>query len=162
MEFKVLLSLLEKEELPDAERVDEILDKTAQILHQKHGHFDVDKMWINHHQLYQVLCLNLEGKALSMIKNLQGVVGHNGILGWCRLTLDCTSLTAQRLQGLASKVYHPKRCKTYAEVPSAIEDWELQAGMFAKAEWQRDNKLNDITRMFSLRQILPEELEKTS
>ena len=65
-------------------------------------------------------------------------------------------MTAQRVEGLASKVYQPKRCKHYAEVTEAIEDWEMQAATFAKAEGC--NALNDVTRMYSLRQIVPEEL----
>ena len=74
------------------------------------------------HQLYQVLCLNLEGKALTMIKNLSNDTTTNGIIGWCKLAQECSSMTAQPLQNLAVRAYQPKRCKTYAEVSAAIEE----------------------------------------
>ena len=81
--------------------------------------------WINH-QLFQVLSLNLEGKALNMVRNLntneQKYV--DGVIAWCKLIQECTSMTSQRLQGLAQKVYSPKKSKTYADVNANIKEWE--------------------------------------
>ena len=109
------------------------------------------------HQLYQVLSLNLQGKALTMIKNIKDQKDVNGILGWCKLMQDCSSMTSQRLQGLAQKVYSPKRCKNYSEVNCAIEEWETSVIMFAKVE---ERELNPTTKIYGIRQIVPEELEK--
>ena len=67
-------------------------------------------------------------------------------------------MTAQRLQHLAVKVYQPKRCNTYAEVSAAIEEWEINLSSFDKADKKAD--LNETTKLFGLRQILPDELEK--
>ena len=94
-----------------------------------------------------------------MIKNL-AISDDSGILGWCKLQQDCDSLTAQRLQGLANRVYQPKRCKQYADVSAAIEEWEMHAASLARAEGLADGKLTEITKMYSIKQLVPEELEK--
>ena len=158
VEYKELILILDKVTvLPDESLINQLMEQAATVVQARH-HKTMDRQWVNH-QLYQVLCLNLEGKALSMIKNLQDNA-DNGVLGWCKLQQDCTSLTAQRLQGLANRVYQPKRCKHYSEVSAAIEEWEMQASALARAEKAPDNKLNDITRMYSLKQLVPEELEE--
>ena len=58
----------------------------------------------------------------------------NGILGFVKLMQDCSSMTSSRLQGLAQKVYSPKRAKTYADVNAMIEEWESSVNMFEKCE----------------------------
>ena len=78
--------------------------------------------------------MNSEGKSLNMIKNLSKQLETNGVLGWCKLIQECSSMTSQRMQGLASKVYQPKRVKLYADVNGAIEEWEANYGMFTKIE----------------------------
>ena len=70
---------------------------------------------------------------------------------------DCSSMTSQRLQGLAQKVYSPKHAINYSEVNSAIEEWETNVSLFAKVE-ERD--LNPTTEIYAISQIVPEELEK--
>ena len=114
-----------------------------------------DTRWMNH-QLYQVLCLNLEGKALKMVKNLHKQIDINGVIGWCKLLQDCSSMTSQRMQGLASKVYSPKRIKNYADVNAAIEEWETNAELFSTFE---THPISMITKIFAIRQIVPAELE---
>ena len=160
VEYKELLLVLDTvTAIPDKDVMEKIMTKVEEELkrkHQKDGM--IDRQWINH-QLYQVLCLNLEGKALSMIKNLHDSA-DNGILGWCKLQQDCTSLTAQRLQGLANRVYQPKRCKQYGEVSAAIEEWEMSAAALARAEEMPEGTLKEITKMYSLKQLVPEELER--
>ena len=93
-----------------------------------------------------------------MVKNLHEQPATNGIIGWCKLAQDSSSMTAQRLQGLANRVYSPKRCKLYTEVNAAIENWELQAATFARA--QGSAPLDPVTKMYAISQIVPEELEK--
>jgi len=114
-----------------------------------------DTRWMNH-QLYQVLCLKLEGKALKMVKNLHKQIDINGVIGWCKLLQDCSSMTSQRMQGLASKVYSPKRIKSYADVNAAIEEWETNAELFSTFE---THPISMITKIFAIRQIVPAELE---
>ena len=92
-----------------------------------------------------------------MIKNVKAQKDSNGVLGWCKLMQDCSSMTSQRLQGLAQRVYSPKRAKNYSEVNSAIEEWATNVSWFAKVE-ERD--LNPTTKIYAIRQIVPEELEK--
>ena len=119
---------------------------------------EFDAGWHNH-QLYQVLCMNLEGKALSYVKNLKDpkLKNINGVIGWCKLALERTAMTSERLQGLADKVYAPKRCKKYVDVSSAIEEWELNVSLFEKTE---DITLSAQTRIYSIRKLVPDELEK--
>ena len=43
-------------------------------------------------------------------------------------------MTALRMQGLAAKVYHPKRSKVYSDVIANIEEWENHVTMFKRVE----------------------------
>ena len=103
--------------------------------------------------------MNLQGKALASIKNLdeKNLKEVNGVIGWCKLAQEVTAMTSQRLQGLANKVYAPKKVKKYSDVMSALEDWELQVKIFETSE---DRKLSDPTKIYSVRQLVPDELEK--
>ena len=70
--------------MPDEKKAKEILDE----IHFYHGQ-DKDEGWINH-QLYQVLNMNLEGKALNMIKNVETVRESMECWGgasFCRIVL---------------------------------------------------------------------------
>ena len=67
------------------------------------------------------------------------------------------AMTAQQLQGLAGKVYSPKRAKKYSEISAAVETWEMDVRLFEKAEGKT---INDQTRLYAIRQIVPEDLEK--
>ena len=63
IESKELLNLLDmKSTIPDEKEIPEIIS----VIHGPHGK-NKDKSWTNH-QLYQVLCLSLEAKALAMVK----------------------------------------------------------------------------------------------
>ena len=92
-----------------------------------------------------------------MIKNLSDKIDTNGVMGWCKLVQECSSMTSQRKQSLAAKVYSPKRVKSYAEVNAAIEQWEVELNMFTKME---EHEMNPVTRIYAIRQIVPEEPEK--
>ena len=122
VEFKELMLHLEiLTEIPSKVDVQKMLSEMVTTV-KKDADMEAIISWTNH-QLYQVLCSNLEGNALGMVKSLNAEENKeiNGILGWCKLAQDCSSMTAQRLQGLATKVYQPKRCKNYADVNAAIE-----------------------------------------
>ena len=47
------------------------------------------------------------------------------MLGWWKLGKEDNATTSQGRQGLASKVYGPKRAKKYSDVSAAIETWEM-------------------------------------
>ena len=154
VDFKEVLIKLDKfNQVPTKEEVFEMFQEI-----EDDADHNVSKEWINH-QLYQVLCMNLEGKALSYVKNLNDPLlkDMNGIIGWIKLALQRTAMTSERLQGLADKVYAPKRCKKYSEVSAAIEDWELSVSLFEKTE---DITISPQTRIYSIRKLVPEELEK--
>ena len=154
-DFKeLLIKLKDVKDVPGKAEVEAIFKE----LDDEKG-VEVDRDWINH-QLFQVLCLNLQGKALKSVKTLQEdkMKAINGVVGWCKLAQDTSAMTSQRLQGLAGQVYSPKRCKKYGEVSAAIEEWELNVTLFEKTE---DNMtLSQQTRIYSVRQLVPEELEK--
>ena len=65
-------------------------------------------------------------------------------------------MTALRMQGLASKVFGPKRVKKYSEVEAALEEWELNVKHFQNAE---QSKMSPQTMVYSVRQIVPQDLE---
>ena len=108
-------------------------------------------------EVYQALCMNLgeQSNALDIMKNLTERTTINGILGWWKLGREVNAMTSQRLQGLASKVYSPKRVKTYAEVLTAMEQWEMNVKLFERS----DENISKQTKLWSIRQIVPEELE---
>ena len=74
-------------------------------------------------QLYTLLSLKTTDRALVTVKNLYDQTFINGCLSWWKLGYEHTAMTSQKMQGLAGKVYSPKRVKKYSEVTAAIEEW---------------------------------------
>ena len=107
-------------------------------------------------ELYTVLCMNLTDKALVGIQNLSGDTDKNGFVGWWKLAMECNAMTSQKLQGLNGKIHSPKRVKKYSEVLSAIDEWEKYLKLFEL----HDGKVSESTKVYCLRQMVPEELEK--
>ena len=150
---EVLIALEGLLQPPTLDDVDKIFKKFAE---QNIKSVDRDEM---NKQLYNMLCLNLKDKALAGIKNLFDQREINGFLGWWKLSFECNAMTAQRMQGLANKVFAPRRCKKYGEVTQALEEWEYVVKSYEQAQGP-DNKLSGQTRVFSLRQLVPPELER--
>jgi hypothetical protein len=115
--------------------------------------FDFEKM---NQQLYMALSMNLQGQSLAMIKNLEKAE-DNGIKGWWKLGMEVTSMTGQRMNNLAKKGLQPKRVKKYADVNAAIDEWEMACQKYDEATEQ---KVPSQTKMFSIQQIVPEDLER--
>jgi len=136
----------------------EIMEKVYAELNVEYANTGrkLDWEWMNR-QLYQILCLKLTGTALSLVKNLMGSTGLNGFIGWWKVGHEATGMTSHRMQGLAGKVYAPKRCRKLNEVSAAIEEWEIAVNKFETTE---RTKLTDQTRMYGLRQLVPEDIEK--
>ena len=126
----------------------------AKIFHE-HIDVDVDKEKMNK-QIYQFLCYCVTDNALSVVKNLFDH-DNNGFLGWWKLGFECTALTVQKMQALTSAVFKPKRCRRYADVTAAVDEWELVIKKFEDAE---ETKVSSHMRMLGIKQIVPEELEK--
>ena len=103
--------------------------------------------------------MNLTGNALGTIKNMIQEKEVNGVLGWWKLGKEVNAMAAQRLQGLAGKVYSPKRAKKYSEISAAVETWEMDVRLFEKAEGKT---ISDQTRLYAIRQIFQRTLRKTS
>ena len=139
VEFKDLLKVL-KEPNELQKKIEEILDELVTNVENEQKK-DVDLDSVNH-QLYYVSCVSLDGKSIAMMKNLSRDKTLNGIIGWCKLAQDCSSMTAQRLHSLATKVYHPKRCKTYAEANAAIEEWKLNVNTFCEVDGQEKSTMS--------------------
>ena len=84
-EFKELMILTDdQKEVPTEEKAKEILGTVNTNVNKINGGRDINKE-LGNHKLYQILCLNLEGKALNMIKNLRNLEETNGIVGWRKL-----------------------------------------------------------------------------
>ena len=111
--------LLELDALTEIPKTEDLL-KINETLKVKYPKIDMDRM---NRQLYEALALKTSDKALVIIKNLYDQVDVNGCIAWFKLGFSHTTTTSQRMQGLASKVYGPKRMVKYADVTSAIEEW---------------------------------------
>jgi len=107
-------------------------------------------------QLYNFLCLNLKDEALTMVKNMKLKPLVSGVASWWKFQHDCQALTGQRIQALANAIYKPSRAKKYADVAVAIERWERDISRFEAAT----GKIAEETKTFSLRQLVPEELDQ--
>ncbi len=83
---------------------------------------------IMNEQLYNFLCLNLKEEALTIVKNMKSNL-LSGVVSWWKFKHECQDLTGQRIQALANSVYKPSRVKKYADVPVAMEKWELDSMM---------------------------------
>ena len=108
-------------------------------------------------QLYNFLCLNTKDKALATVKNLATRKKINGVVAWWKFFNECRALTGQRIQALANVIYKPTRVKKYSDVMVAIEKWERDIRRFEDAT----GKIAEETKTFSLRQLVPEELDQS-
>jgi hypothetical protein len=83
--------------------------------------YDLKRM---NEQLYNFLCLNLQGDALTTAKSMKKAVDCNGIACYWKFFNDCQAVTGQRIQNLANAIYKPGRVKKYGEVQAAMEKWK--------------------------------------
>ena len=98
VEYKYLLIRIERlKEMPTESEVSAMLTEVKNEIENANPAKKVSTEWMNH-QLFQALCLNLEGKALTMVKNLSDDHEVNGVMGWCKLAQDSSSMTGQRLK----------------------------------------------------------------
>ena len=146
--------MMEKPGQKEFEEVNRVLREEQNMSHL----FDLEgtALLTMSQQIYQVLCMNLTGEPLKPIRNLWDEKWA-GWIGWWRVSQDQLQMTAERLQGLAAKVYSPARVKKYADVLGAIESWEEKVRIY---EGHEKKKLADPTKIYGLRKIVPEELEK--
>ena len=66
-----------------------------------------DVQWLSA-QLHSVLCMNVVQNALPLIKKSKHNNEVNGAQGWWKLKNEAAGKTAQRTQGLAEMIFHPK------------------------------------------------------
>ena len=116
---------------------------------------DLDMREMNK-QLYQLLSQNCKDKALATVKNLFNLEDVNGFVAWWKLGYEQNAMTAQRMQAITNRVLSPKRCRKYGDVSSALEDWEYALSVYEKVE---GNPLSEQARIFSIKRLVPEELE---
>ena len=94
-EVKELMAVLESvKSIPESKIVDEVVvkDDTEKLFDKvdealaKNGGERCNRYWLNQ-QLFQVLCLSLQGKALASVELLdnEDLKDVNGIIGWCKL-----------------------------------------------------------------------------
>ena len=119
----------------------------------KYPKIDMAKM---NKELYLFLSMNLQGKALALVKNLFAVEDINGFLSWWKLGYENNAMTAQRMQAITNRVLAPKRCKRYAEVSAALEDWEYALSVYERVE---GHELSEQAKIFSIKRVVPEELQ---
>jgi hypothetical protein len=128
----VLMRLGEFKVLPTADTANQMYDEINKHRREETGEEEIEReeqIWLNH-ELYQVLSMNLKEKALLSVKNIESKDDIHGLLGWVKLCLECNEMTAERLRGLAGKIYSPERCKKYSDVNASIEEWELSSTPF--------------------------------
>ena len=92
----------------------------------------------------------------ARLKNLHLQSDVNGVVSWWGFNQDCQELVGQRIQGLANAIYKPVRAKKYGDVLGSIEKWERDIHRFEAAT----GKIREETKTFSLRQLVPEELDQ--
>jgi hypothetical protein len=108
-------------------------------------------------QLYYFLCLNLKEEALTMVKNMKLKSLTCGVASWWKFHNECKALNGQRIQALANAVLTPSRVKKYADVTMAMDKWERDVNKYVLTTAQN---IAEETKMFSLRQLVPDELDK--
>ena len=107
-------------------------------------------------QLYIALCRRLKDKAFHTAKNLE----HHpwsGFALWWKLGAECNANSTQRVQALIDKINHPSRAKKYADVLSAIDDWEAAVKTY---EDLRNTKIMEDMKIAALRQIVPADIDR--
>ena len=109
------------------------------------------------HQLYLCLCSALEGPSLTSIQNLEVNEDFVGFRAWLKVAHECTHMSSQRVQSLVVRIHQPKRVKRYCEVNPAIDSWEHDLKNY---ELHERTTLADAMKVYALRQIVPEELDR--
>ena len=118
----------------------------------------LEELNVMNQQLNQVLSINLTDTALAPVKNMEAEIECNGLACWWKLVQESDSMTGQRLQGLASGVYQPKRVKKLADVKNAIEAWEGNLKMYLAKEKIQD--IPESSKILCMRALVPEDLER--
>ena len=108
-------------------------------------------------QLYRVLSLNLDGPALTVVKNLAEEAKTRGINAWVETTKDHLGATGQRMASLVARVFNPKRAGKYADAMQFIAGWESAVRQFERGA---KTTLIDYLKICGLMQVVPGELEK--
>ena len=131
--------------------------KDELLLSQEKGLMTAADIYMKSSQLYLCLCSKLDGASLTSIKNLEAHDLHVGFKAWLKVAHECTHMSAQRVQSLVVRIHQPKRVKKYSDVNPAIDDWE---SLLKQYELLERTTLADAMKVFALRQIVPEELDR--
>ena len=96
------------------------------------------------------------GNPLQTVKNLEEDVECRGAAAWSKIVKAGKGRNANRAMILIGKIHNPKRVDKYSEVLPAFESWESYV-----TEFERDtnSRMAEVTKMNSLRQLVPKELE---
>ena len=107
-------------------------------------------------QLYLFLAQKTSGNPLQTVKNLEKDVECRGAAAWAKIEKVGKGRNANRALIPTGKIHNPKRVEKYSEVLPALESWESNV-----KEFERDTnfRMAEVTKMNSLRQLVPKELE---
>ena len=111
--------------------------------------------WLNR-QLYLFLAQKTSGNPLQTVKNLEEDVECRGAAAWAKIVKAGKGRNANRALIVTGKIYNPKRVDKYSEVLPAFESWESYVKEF---ERDTNSRMAEVTKMNSLRQLVPKELE---
>ena len=111
--------------------------------------------WLNR-QLYLSLAQKTSGNPLQTVKNLEEDVECRGAAAWAKIVKAGKGRNANRALILTGKIHNPKRVDKYSEVLPAFESWESYVKEF---ERDTNSRMAEVTKMNSLRQLVPKELE---
>ena len=118
---------------------------------------DAGDLTMKSHQLYLCLCSVLDGPPLTSIQNLEVTDDFVGFRAWLKVAHECTHMSSQRVQSLVVRIHQPKRVKRYSDVNPAIDEWE---SILKQYELLEKTKVADAMKVYALRQIVPEELDR--
>ena len=79
-----------------------------------------------------------------------------GAAAWSKIVKAGKGRNADRALILTGKIHNPKRVDKYSEVLPAFESWESYVKEF---ERDTNSRMTEVTKMNSLRQLVPKELE---
>ena len=135
----------------------EITDREVRIFSRSEGIDDAEMNWMCN-SLYMALSTRTTSTPLSIVKGLRSDTGFSrGARAWRRIFAELHGKTAQRATKLCARVQNPRRLESYRDVTMALERWEVDAQEFERTTGK---DMADLTKLCSLLQMIPAQLEK--
>ena len=112
--------------------------------------------WLNN-QFYSVMARKTTGAAQTIVRGLEDAdKGMRGLLAWQRVHRDAMGWNSTRRRALNNAVNHPSRIDKLADVPSRMDQWDIDRRQLQRLE---NVQLGDLREMDIIQSMMPTTLQ---